>query len=57
MALHALNLQALQLGRYLGLQEVKEWAIRLMANVVSLGQQNAGAANAASISEDRLEAI
>ena len=57
MALHALNLTALQMGRFLGLQDVKEWAIRLMANVVSMGQAANAGSGGSVLQEDKLEAI
>ena len=43
MTMHALNYKALQQIRFLGLNDptvsTKEWAIRLMANVVDFAEQ------------------
>ena len=43
MTMHALNYKALQQIRFMGLNDAtvntKEWAIRLMANVVDFAEQ------------------
>ena len=44
MAMHALNLKALHKLRFMGLNDpgvhTKEWALRLMANLLDKGEEN-----------------